>query len=103
LQQSSGLQSRIWYQSIEIEIEEAIKFPPPQTRAWFRGQCITRFSAELIAASWDSVILNLGEAENLTRILMPDPYQGGREQTQAAIHGSISSLREALAHIFQVT
>jgi proteasome accessory factor PafA2 len=97
---SRGIASRL---HTPEQIEEAIKFPPPQTRAWFRGQCITRFSAELIAASWDSVILNLGEAENLTRILMPDPYQGGREQTQAAILGSISSLREALAHIFRVT
>jgi proteasome accessory factor PafA2 len=85
------------------QIAEAIQLPPTETRAWFRGQCITRFSGELVAASWDSVILDLPEAENLTRILMPDPYQGGREQTQAAILGSPSGLPGALAHVFQVT
>jgi proteasome accessory factor PafA2 len=86
-----------------VQIEEAVQSPPTQTRAWFRGECISRFSDVLVAASWDSVILDLGEPANLTRILMPDPYQGGREQTEPAILGSTSKLREALAHIFQVT
>lgn len=85
------------------QISEAIQSPPSETRAWFRGQCVTRFSADLIAASWDSVILDLGRSESLTRIQMTDPYQGGREQTEAAILGSKSELRGALAHVFQVT
>ena len=85
------------------QIEEAIQFPPTQTRAWFRGQCVSRFSGELIAASWDSIILDLAGSANLTKIVMPDPYQGGREQTATALLGASSDLRAALARIFDVT
>lgn len=85
------------------QINEAIHLPPSQTRAWFRGQCISRLSAELIAASWDSVILDLAGIEGLTRIMMPDPYQGGRDQTEKALLGPTSDLRAALADIFEVT
>lgn len=85
------------------QIEEAIYLPPSQTRAWFRGQCISRLSGELIVASWDSVTLALPGREEPTRISMPDPYQGGRVQTEKALLGPASELRAALADIFEVT
>ncbi|OIQ76778.1 depupylase [mine drainage metagenome] len=85
------------------EIAESMTSPPTTTRAWFRGQCVSRLSAELIAASWDSVILDLPDAPELTRVSMPDPYIGGRDQTEAALIGPPSKLRAALADIFHLT
>ena len=85
------------------QIEEAIAVPPSQTRAWFRGKCVSRLGSELIAASWDSVILDLSENDDFTRIMMSDPYQGGRDQTERALLGPTSGLRAALADIFEVT
>lgn len=85
------------------QIEGAILSPPSQTRAWFRGECISRLSGELIAASWDTVILELAGSVSPMRIFMPDPYQGGREQTEKALLGPRAELLTALAHVFDVT
>lgn len=87
----------------EEAVVEAIQLPPSATRAWFRGQCVSKLSSQLIAASWDSVVLQLALSEDVARIMMPDPYQGGREQTAKALLGPASQLRAALAEVFEVT
>ncbi len=51
--------------------------PPTDTRAYFRGECLRRFGADIAAASWDSVIFDLG-GESLVRIPTLEPLRGSR-------------------------
>jgi proteasome accessory factor A len=52
--------------------------PPEDTRAYFRGRCITRYPDAIAAASWDSIIFDTG-AEALQRVPMREPLRGTKE------------------------
>src|SRR3712207_7927894 len=56
--------------------------PPTDTRAFFRGECLRRYPAQVAAASWDSVVFDLGR-ENLVRIPTMEPLRGTREHVGA--------------------
>mgnify|MGYP003336017030 FL=1 len=53
----------------EAEVTAAIEQPPAETRAWFRGTCLARWPQAVVAANWDSVVLDVG-VEPLRRIPM---------------------------------
>ena len=57
------------------EIAKAIYDPPKDTRAYFRGMCLQRYSDEIVSASWDSVIFDLKEGP-LKKIFMLEPLRG---------------------------
>ena len=57
------------------EIAQAIYDPPSDTRAYFRGMCLQRYSEEIVSASWDSVIFDLKEGP-LKKIFMLEPLRG---------------------------
>jgi len=57
------------------EVRRAVDAPPPDTRAYFRGRCLAQFAGDVAAASWDSVIFDLG-ADSLQRIPMQEPLRG---------------------------
>jgi proteasome accessory factor A len=59
----------------DTEIARAQTVPPPDTRAYFRGRCIQRFPAAVYAASWSSLLLDVGH-DTVKRIPMPDPTRG---------------------------
>ncbi|HYF12401.1 MAG TPA: depupylase/deamidase Dop [Actinomycetota bacterium] len=59
----------------EDEIDAAIMEPPEDTRAYFRGRCISRFPDAIAAASWDSIIFDTGR-EALQRVPMREPLRG---------------------------
>jgi hypothetical protein len=61
------------------EVERAVVEPPADTRAWFRGRCIARFPEAVVAAGWDSVVLDTG-GEALVRIPLDEPSRGTRER-----------------------
>ncbi len=61
----------------EEEVRAAVTNPPTDTRAFFRGRCLERYPAEVAAASWDSVIFDLGR-ESLVRIPTLEPLRGTR-------------------------
>ncbi|TQM03871.1 proteasome accessory factor A [Pseudonocardia kunmingensis] len=61
----------------EEEVVAAMRNPPEDTRAYFRGRCLERYPAEVAAASWDSVIFDLGR-ESLVRIPTLEPLRGTR-------------------------
>src|SRR4051794_19835662 len=63
------------------EIEHAIMEPPEDTRAFFRGRCISRYPDAIAAASWDSVILDAGR-ETLQRVPMREPLKGTRAHVE---------------------
>ena len=49
------------------EVTRAMTAPPSDTRAYFRGECLRRYPGQVAAASWDSVVFDVGR-ENLVRI-----------------------------------
>jgi proteasome accessory factor A len=57
------------------EISKAIYDPPKDTRAYFRGRCLQKYSEEIVSASWDSVIFDLKEGP-LKKIFMLEPLRG---------------------------
>ncbi len=61
----------------EEDVISAMRNPPEDTRAYFRGRCLARYPAQVAAASWDSVIFDLGR-ESLVRIPTLEPLRGTR-------------------------
>jgi Pup amidohydrolase len=60
------------------EVEAATSSPPPETRAWFRGECLRRFPDAVVAANWDSLVFDIG-GDPLRRVPMMEPLRGSRE------------------------
>jgi proteasome accessory factor A len=67
--------------STEEEVQRAVTTPPFDTRAYFRGRCLAQFSQQVAAASWDSVIFDLG-TDALQRIPMHEPLRGTESATK---------------------
>src|SRR3954466_3572696 len=74
------------------EVARAMVNPPGDTRAFFRGECLRRYPAQVAAASWDSVVFDLGR-ENLVRIPTMEPLRGTREHV-GALFESTSTAQE---------
>jgi Pup amidohydrolase len=69
------------------EIEEAVMEPPEDTRAYFRGRCISKFRDAIAAASWDSLIFDTGR-EALQRVPMREPLRGTRAHVEGLLERS---------------
>jgi proteasome accessory factor PafA2 len=65
----------------DAEVDAAIDDPPEDTRAYFRGRCISRYPDAIAAASWDSLIVDTG-ADALQRIPMREPLRGTKEHVE---------------------
>ncbi len=61
----------------EEEIRRAMTQPPEDTRAYFRGRCLAQYAGDVAAASWDSVIFDVGR-ESLQRVPTLEPLRGTR-------------------------
>ncbi|MGH3661686.1 MAG: depupylase/deamidase Dop [Micromonosporaceae bacterium] len=57
------------------QVFAAMTEPPEDTRAYFRGRCLAEYGTEVVAASWDSVIFDVGR-ESLVRVPMMEPERG---------------------------
>ncbi|MDN5932004.1 MAG: proteasome accessory factor PafA2 family protein, partial [Pseudonocardia sp.] len=71
----------------EEAVTAAMTQPPEDTRAYFRGRCLERYPADVAAASWDSVIFDLGR-ESLVRIPTLEPLRGTRKHVGELIDNS---------------
>jgi Pup amidohydrolase len=71
--------------------------PPEDTRAYFRGRCLAQYASEVVAASWDSVIFDVGR-ESLVRVPMMEPERGTRKHVGALFErcASAKDLLEAI-------
>ena len=65
----------------EDAIQRAVMDPPEETRAYFRGRCISRYPDAIAAASWDSIIMDTG-ADALQRVPMREPLRGTRAHVE---------------------
>ncbi|HVE73799.1 MAG TPA: depupylase/deamidase Dop [Mycobacteriales bacterium] len=59
----------------EADVQAAITAPPEDTRAYFRGSCLAKYPGEVAAASWDSVIFDVGR-DSLQRVPTLEPLRG---------------------------
>ncbi len=82
----------------EAVVEEAMHEPPHDTRAYFRGRCLSKYADSIAAASWDSVIFDLPGHESLQRVPTIDPLRGSRAHVGALLdsHDTALGLFEAL-------
>ena len=58
------------------QVEAAVEEAPPSTRAWFRGECVRRYGAQVAAASWESVVFDLPGHDRLQRLVTAEPARG---------------------------
>jgi proteasome accessory factor A len=79
------------------QVREAMTEPPEDTRAYFRGRCLAQYASEVVAASWDSVIFDVGR-ESLVRVPMMEPLRGTKAHVGALFDrcASAKDLLEAL-------
>ena len=68
-------------------IERAVMEPPEDTRAYFRGRCISRYPDAIAAASWDSLIMDTG-SDALQRIPMREPLRGTKAHVESLLQAS---------------
>ncbi len=68
----------------ETAVAHAVEHPPEDTRAFFRGRCLTQYREQVAAAGWDSIIFDVGR-DTLQRVPMMDPGKGTRPMTEALL------------------
>jgi proteasome accessory factor A len=69
------------------EVEAATTEPPDDTRAYFRGRCLARWSDSIVAANWDSMVFDVG-VDPLRRVPMMEPTRGTRAHVGSLIDDS---------------
>ncbi len=72
------------------EARAAMTSPPSDTRAWFRGTVLDRYPDQVVAASWDSLIVEVPGQRTLQRIPMMDPLRGTKEQVGPLVERATS-------------
>jgi len=61
----------------EQAVQAAVLAPPEDTRAYFRGRCLAKYPHSVAAASWDSLIFDVG-LDSLQRVPTLEPLRGTR-------------------------
>jgi proteasome accessory factor A len=64
----------------EEDIRQAEFTPPPNTRAYFRGRCVSKFARSLYGASWTSLLFDVGNT-TIKRVPLMDPCRGTKALT----------------------
>ncbi len=83
LAQRVGLQTMI----SETDVATAKTEPPTTTRAYFRGRCLAKWPADIVAANWDSLVFDIGR-DPLRRVPMMEPLRGTAEHVARLIDES---------------
>jgi Pup amidohydrolase len=58
-------------------LADAQENPPKDTRAYFRGTCLKKFPKEVYAASWSSVLFDIGNT-TIKKVPLLDPLKGSQ-------------------------
>ncbi len=75
----------------DVDVQSAVDTPPPDTRAWFRGESVRRYGADLRAANWDCVVFDVPGEPALRRVPMPDPRRGTRAHVADLLDRSVDA------------
>ncbi|MGO2532996.1 depupylase/deamidase Dop [Arthrobacter rhombi] len=62
------------------QIARAVVEPPEDTRAYFRGRCLSQYPQDVLGASWDAVIFSIPGRPGSHRVATPEPLRGTRER-----------------------
>ncbi|MCG3111427.1 MAG: proteasome accessory factor PafA2 [Candidatus Manganitrophus sp. SB1] len=81
----------------ENTISDAQNNPPEDTRAYFRGSCLKKFPKEVYAASWSSILFDIGNS-SIKRVPLMDPLKGSRALVGPLLDGA-RTIEELLAII----
>ncbi|MEP7112367.1 MAG: depupylase/deamidase Dop [Ilumatobacteraceae bacterium] len=83
------LANRVGLQSIieDADVQSAKTEPPTTTRAYFRGRCLAKWPADIVAANWDSLVFDIGR-DPLRRVPMMEPLRGTAEHVARLIDES---------------
>jgi proteasome accessory factor A len=81
----------------ESRVLGAMAEPPESTRAYFRGTCLARWADSVVAANWDSLVLDVG-VDPLRRIPMMEPTRGSKEHV-AELFGEVSTPRQLVERL----
>jgi proteasome accessory factor A len=65
----------------EADVRRGMVDPPETTRAYFRGTCLSRWADSVVAANWDSLVLDVG-TDPLRRIPMMEPMRGSKKHVE---------------------
>jgi proteasome accessory factor A len=79
-----GLAERI---VTDEEIIAAVRRPPEDTRAYFRGECLRRYGSAVFGVNWDSISFSVDD-EPIKRILMAEPLKGSRAHVEELLNHS---------------
>lgn len=82
----------------EDEVAWAVDHPPEDTRAYFRGECLRRFSSQIVSASWDSLVFDTGD-DPLRKVPTLEPTRGTKARVAALLDASpdVKSLLDNLS------
>jgi proteasome accessory factor PafA2 len=67
------------------DVTSAMVAPPTDTRAYFRGECLRRYPESVAAASWDSVIFDVGQ-QSLVRVPTLEPLRGSKAHVEELLN-----------------
>ncbi len=71
----------------DAEVDSAVHAAPVDTRAFFRGECMARYTGSVVAANWDSLVFDIGE-ETLKRVPMMEPLRGTEDHVVELLDAS---------------
>jgi Pup amidohydrolase len=74
----------------DAEVDRAVTEPPEDTRAYFRGRCLSKYADDVAAASWDSVIFDIGR-DSLQRVPMLEPLRGTKAHVEELLERCTSA------------
>jgi proteasome accessory factor A len=81
----------------EADVKAAMVDPPDTTRAYFRGTCLARWADSVVAANWDSLVLDVG-SDPLRRIPMMEPTRGSKLHV-AQLFAEVSTPRQLVERL----
>jgi proteasome accessory factor A len=81
----------------EPDVLAAMAEPPASTRAYFRGTCLSRWADSVVAANWDSLVLDVG-SDPLRRIPMMEPMRGSKGHV-AELFAQVSTPRQLVERL----
>nr|WP_082177515.1 depupylase/deamidase Dop [Arthrobacter sp. RIT-PI-e] len=73
------------------DVARAAVEPPRDTRAYFRGRCISQYPAQVVGASWDSLIFDLPGERRLQRVQTREPLRGTAALTEELFDAAVDA------------
>jgi proteasome accessory factor A len=61
------------------DVDVAVHHPPPDTRAYLRGEVLRKWPENVVSANWDSLVLDVGGGA-LVRIPMDEPLSSSKNE-----------------------